>query len=94
MSELGLVTPSCPHTLGEGPQLNLEGEGTQGRDGHQGCHEEGDHVADGGESHAGPRALQALARPLLRGQREGVMRRAARRREGTGQPPGRAQHSP
>lgn len=44
MSEWDLAIPSC--SPGEGPWPYLEGEGTQGRDGHQGCHEEGNHVAD------------------------------------------------
>jgi len=94
MSEWGLAIPSCPRHPIEGPWPYLEGEGTQGRDGYQGCHEEGDHVADRGESHAGPRALQALARPLLQGQTEGVTRGAVGMQEGTGEPPGRAQCSP
>lgn len=59
------VWPSLPAPPREGPWPYLEGEGAQGRDGHQGCHEEGDHVADRGESHAGPRALQALPCSLL-----------------------------
>lgn len=87
MSEQGLAVPFCPFPR-EGPWPYLQGEGTQCRDGHQCCHEEGDHVADGGESHAGSRALQALARSFLWGQREGVTRGAVGRQKGTGEPPG------
>lgn len=55
-------------SLGPFLRPHLQGEGPQCRDGNEGGHEEGNHVVDGRERDTGPRALQALACALLRGQ--------------------------
>lgn len=62
--------PGFMLTWNLGPFLrpHLQGEGPQCRDGNEGGHEEGNHVADGCERDAGPGALQTLACALLPGQ--------------------------
>lgn len=62
--------PGSTPALSPGPagRPHLQGEGPQGRDGHEGGHEEGHHVVDGRERDAGARALQTLTGALLPGQ--------------------------
>lgn len=56
------LCPPCPLPI---MKPYLQGEGPQGRNGHQGSREEGNHVTDRCKRDAGAGALQTLAHALL-----------------------------